>query len=394
MRAPRLRKLRHVLIVVLIGGFSAAAAVVVLGSPAHSAVVIDGSASRRAAASCWEIKQKQPSAADGRYWLHHPAAGAAAAVLLRHDDRRRRLGARRPGPRRLEAGRQRPGHNRAGAGTVTGQRVRASSAVLQHHRRAVGGRRVDALTDGIRLRRATNAGGTRWQEMRFTFKSRDRWSGPSPPGTRSPRSHERLAGPTPAPATSGPTRLSSASRRSTRPQQLRARLQLRLDGTGTNNATSYIYSTAEARTPSLRSSSGRSYDVGSVVPGHPGRGHRPRPRSSRQEWGAPHDVGRDRHGVGGAVSSPPRCRPSPKSATRCTSAATSAPCRGVHAPPGPTRSSRPISRRSTRPPATGSVVPADIQQPGQGARRAARQQARGGRRLHERHGTARAGLPC
>ncbi len=37
------------------------------------------------------------------------------------------------------------------------------------------GTRVDALPDGVRLRRATNAAGTTWQESRFKFAARDRW---------------------------------------------------------------------------------------------------------------------------------------------------------------------------------------------------------------------------
>ena len=69
VRAPRPTNLRQVLLLLLLFLIPAVA---LMGSPAQSAVVIDGSASHRAAASCWEIKQNQPSATDGRYWLITP----------------------------------------------------------------------------------------------------------------------------------------------------------------------------------------------------------------------------------------------------------------------------------------------------------------------------------
>ena len=40
----------------------------------------------------------------------------------------------------------------------------------------LGGGRVDALPDGIRVRRATNSTGTTWQEMRLKMSNRSTWS--------------------------------------------------------------------------------------------------------------------------------------------------------------------------------------------------------------------------
>ncbi len=38
------------------------------------------------------------------------------------------------------------------------------------------GGRVDGLADGVRVRRASNSAGTAWQELRWKFSNRDRWS--------------------------------------------------------------------------------------------------------------------------------------------------------------------------------------------------------------------------
>lgn len=148
-----------------------------MASPASSAQVIDGSAAHRAAASCWEIKQDQPNAQDGRYWLITPQLQAPEQF---HCDMTTDGG----GWVLIGRGREDWVANYNGAGTtpevsatVSGQ---GAFSPRQLDSRVIdglnGGRRIDSMSDGVRLRRATNSAGTSFQEVRFTYRSRDRWS--------------------------------------------------------------------------------------------------------------------------------------------------------------------------------------------------------------------------
>lgn len=166
------------LVGVLLG---AVVASVMVAAPASAAApvdaAIDGSSQSAAAASCWEIKQNNPSAADGTYWLRTPQLVAPTRFYCDMTT---------DGGGWVLIGRGRDGwqeiHNGVGspadvAGTVTGPAAFAPRQLDAHLIDGlVGGRRFDSMTDGLRLRRAANAAGTRWQESRLKLPQRDRWT--------------------------------------------------------------------------------------------------------------------------------------------------------------------------------------------------------------------------
>jgi len=147
-------------------------------------VVGDGTISEHAGASCWSIKQSYPSSADGTYWVQTPALVAPMRVYCDMTT---------DGGGWVLVGRGRDGWN----WPSTGQGVQSAIATTPGGTEAFGvaaysnkiidgllnGTRPDALTDGIRLRRAANNTGTSWQEVRWNlegpgngYAGRDRWS--------------------------------------------------------------------------------------------------------------------------------------------------------------------------------------------------------------------------
>lgn len=131
-----------------------------------------GTTSDQAAGSCWEIKQINTSAADGVYWLLTPAMSAPQQVYC---DMTTDGG----GWELIGKGRDNWEKNVTGQGAASDllspDLSPMSGTTTQYPANLVNqlmnNGRVDALADGIRIRRATNTTGTSWQEGRIKMKS-------------------------------------------------------------------------------------------------------------------------------------------------------------------------------------------------------------------------------
>lgn len=144
--------------------------------PPPTPALADGLTSETAAGSCWEIKRNTPSAADGVYWLQTPALVAPEQFYCDQTT---------DGGGWVLVGRGREGWQEGYHGVRSLEQLRNTPTgvgafqSVQLPSKTVDGLlnngRVDALADGVRLRRATNVGGTQWQEARFKLQKRDRW---------------------------------------------------------------------------------------------------------------------------------------------------------------------------------------------------------------------------
>jgi trimeric autotransporter adhesin len=144
---------------------------------ADSAPPLDGSTSAQAAPSCWAIKQLNPSSADGVYWLQTPQLVAPQQFYCDQTT---------DGGGWVLIGRGREGwtwsYNGQGSiadlrNTPTGTAAFSPDTLpAETVQGLLGGGRVDALTDGIRVRRAKDIAGTTYQEMRILPTNRPNWS--------------------------------------------------------------------------------------------------------------------------------------------------------------------------------------------------------------------------
>src|SRR4051794_35046094 len=153
--------------------------VLALQAPSQAATSrpVDGLTQATAAGSCWEIKQNNPSSADGVYWLVTPALQAPQQFYCDQTSN---------GGGWVLVGRGRQGWKPYYEGVGTAAQVRdtvtgpAAFSPAQLSSKTVDGLlnnpKVSALADGIRLRRAADRAGSTWQEVRFKMTSRDRWA--------------------------------------------------------------------------------------------------------------------------------------------------------------------------------------------------------------------------
>ncbi|WP_431805458.1 fibrinogen-like YCDxxxxGGGW domain-containing protein [Microbacterium paraoxydans] len=136
----------------------------------------DGRTQETAAASCWEIKQNNPAATDGVYWLVTPALVYPQQFYCDQTT---------DGGGWVLVGRGREAWKESYNGLGTAAQVAstpsgtAAFAPAELPAKTVDGLldngRPDALPDGVRVRRATNTAGTAWQEVRFSLAKSDRW---------------------------------------------------------------------------------------------------------------------------------------------------------------------------------------------------------------------------
>ncbi|WP_147312234.1 fibrinogen-like YCDxxxxGGGW domain-containing protein [Thermomonospora umbrina] len=150
---------------------------VALPRSAAAAPVPDGSSALNAAPSCWAIKQTRPSSASGLYWLQTPLLVTAQQFycdMTTDGGGWVLVGRGRENWSFHNAGQGTPGQVRnTPAGTGAFAPAALPGATIDG---LLNGGSVQALGDGVRLRRATNAGGTAWQEMRWKVSGAAGWS--------------------------------------------------------------------------------------------------------------------------------------------------------------------------------------------------------------------------
>ena len=150
---------------------------------ASDATVSDGTSSAKAAPSCWAIKESFPASADGLYWLLTTKLVAPQQFYCDMTT---------DGGGYVLVGRGREGWTFQNKGQGTASTVRTTptgpAAFVPATLTAstidalLNGQSPAALDDGIRIRRARDAEGATWQEVRMQLDHLTKWSWAMPGG--------------------------------------------------------------------------------------------------------------------------------------------------------------------------------------------------------------------
>lgn len=176
--APRKRAAKKWAAFALAMGTAFAAAPVIPSAPASAATgTHDGSSSDKAAASCYEVKQVNPAASSGTYWLYTPQMSGPAQFYCDQET---------DGGGWVMVGRGREGWTESYNGTgdpnqlyqnPTGPAaftpVQLSGTTVNA---LLNGIKPQDLPDGMRLHRAHNARGTQWQDVYVQRPQTDQWT--------------------------------------------------------------------------------------------------------------------------------------------------------------------------------------------------------------------------
>lgn len=147
-------------------------------APAAAVTPADlGASSDTAAGSCWEIKQDDPTAADGDYWLLTPKMYAPQRFycdMTTDGGGWVLIGQGRNGwTKNVNALGSASGLLTAGLSTMSAATYQYSATTIDG---LLNGARVDSLPDGVRLRRAMDTTGSTWQEVRMGFSKFGQWA--------------------------------------------------------------------------------------------------------------------------------------------------------------------------------------------------------------------------
>jgi hypothetical protein len=143
---------------------------------ADAVAPLDGTSPERAAASCFEIKRLHPESRDGTYWLLTPqlvAPGEFYCDMTTGGGGWVLIGRGREGWTFNPNGQR----NASVVAPIDGPAAFAPAALsTKVVDGLLGGGSVKGLYDGVRIRRALDVAGTRWQEVRLQFRDLTSWS--------------------------------------------------------------------------------------------------------------------------------------------------------------------------------------------------------------------------